>query len=340
MKLDAPAPVAPAEPISEPANDAGFDGLDNTEPAPEGGLGDDKPFDDEPFDAGVEADESTDPKKYIEQLTGKLGQSLRKYTQEQGQPDFALEKFAINSVLAATNSSEMDEEDKNDIIKKINTAGQSDNDDSNDDEPMDDEPMDDVEMGGELGGELEEVNILEFEEMFLKNPKKVNMFQPNSNDVLKGTKDEVFESKKPVLIKSKKRSIFDKNYLKISLQESFNQEDMTTVEPKTKPTTKPIEAPTAPSRRNKPFLPNPSAEPDPKAVDEGVWGKMMKGVKGAEYGGPWTVVAIKDKKVVGQATTQIRDLIPAEYEAMKKKYENSLIYIENSAGMVVWTNRK
>ena len=71
----------------------------------------DMPFDKEPFDAGVEADEDTDPKKFIEQLSGKLGQSLRQYTKDQGQPDFELEKFAINSVISATNSSQMDEED-------------------------------------------------------------------------------------------------------------------------------------------------------------------------------------------------------------------------------------
>ena len=115
MKLDAPASPAPAAPITEPADDAGFGDLGGTEPA---APADDKPFDDEPFDAGVEADEASDPKKFIEQLTGKLGQSLRKYTEEQGQPDFELEKFAINSLLSATHTSEMDEEDKKDIIKK------------------------------------------------------------------------------------------------------------------------------------------------------------------------------------------------------------------------------
>ena len=80
----------------------------------------DKPFDDEPFDAGVEADEESDPKKFIQQLTGKLGQSLRKYNEEQGQPDFELEKFAINSLLSATHTSEMDAEDQKDIINKVN----------------------------------------------------------------------------------------------------------------------------------------------------------------------------------------------------------------------------
>jgi hypothetical protein len=50
--------------------------------------------------AGVEANEETDLKKFIEQLSGKIGQSLRKFTETQGQPDFELEKFAINSLSA------------------------------------------------------------------------------------------------------------------------------------------------------------------------------------------------------------------------------------------------
>jgi hypothetical protein len=164
LKLDAPAKAAPApapaEPISEPADDAGFGDFGDSEDGGEEPTNDDKPFDDEPFDAGVDADEETDPKKFIEQLTGKLGQSLRKYTEEQGQPDFDLEKFAINSLLSATHTSEMDNEDRKDIIKKINTAGNgedneddnSDNeDDSNDDFGDSDESGDD--FGGDLGGD-------------------------------------------------------------------------------------------------------------------------------------------------------------------------------------------
>lgn len=90
-----------------------------------------KPFDDTPFDAGVEVDEESDPKKFIQQLSGKLGQSLRKYSDQNGSPDFELEKFAINSVISATHASEMEESDKDDIIDKIKSSG--DNSDSNSD---------------------------------------------------------------------------------------------------------------------------------------------------------------------------------------------------------------
>jgi hypothetical protein len=111
--LDKPAPAAPAapapapaEPMTEPADNAGFGDFGGEETA---APADDAPFDKEPFDAGIEADEETDPKKFIEQLSGKLGQSLRSYSEESGQPDFDLEKFAINSVISATHTSEMDE---------------------------------------------------------------------------------------------------------------------------------------------------------------------------------------------------------------------------------------
>ena len=194
MKLNAPAPEAPApapaEPISEPADDAGFGGFGGEEPAPKPSSK--KPFNDEPFDAGVEADEDTDPKRFIEQLTGKLGQSLRKYNEEQGKPDFELEKFVVNSVLSATHTAEMDEEDRKDIIKKVNTSGadgkdNEDNDsdskdDSNDDFGDSDESGDD--FGGDDFGSEEDLEETVFENFFLDTVKKNNMFQEGSNDIL------------------------------------------------------------------------------------------------------------------------------------------------------------
>lgn len=197
MKLAAPAAPAPAEPISEPADDAGFGDLSSDEPVEE--PKDDKPFDDEPFDAGVDANEEEDPKKFIEQLTGKLGQSLRKYTETQGGPDFDLEKFAINSLLSATHTSEMDEEDKKDIIKKVNTAGNNDSEDSNmGDDNNDSNSGNDSDNGdrgtsdidAEFGDEeseadLEEITVFENENLFLDEPKRNNMFQPGSNNALK-----------------------------------------------------------------------------------------------------------------------------------------------------------
>lgn len=141
---------------------------------------DDKPFDNEPFDAGVEADEATDPKKYIEQLTGKLGQSLRKYNDGQGHPDFELEKFAINSLLSATHTAEMDEEDKNDIIKKVNTSG-DDGGEAKNSEEMNDPDMDD--MGGEepsMDEPVDDDGLNEGNDMEFR-AKKCSMFAPKGS---------------------------------------------------------------------------------------------------------------------------------------------------------------
>ena len=223
------------------------------------------PFDKEPFDAGVEADENSDPKKFIEQLTGKLGQSLRTYNDEQGQPDLELEKFAINSLLSATHTSEMDSEDQDDIIKKIKKAGQDDNQDNtqSDEEAGDNDSFSDNSddsKGGEGNGfedgsdeDLEE-NLFEKEEGFLIKPKKSSIFAPE------GSEEANFKHK-----------IVER------LHESFNQEeeeDMNAepmVEPQIKPAPSVAPSPDkvkpniTPSRRNKPFLPMPNIQPDPKA---------------------------------------------------------------------------
>lgn len=61
-------------------------------------------------------------------------------------------------------------------------------------------------------------------------------------------------------------SIFDKDYLKMKLQETFNHEEplVMPAEPKTKPKESPM---IQPSRRNKPFLPERETQPDPKAEE-------------------------------------------------------------------------
>ena len=267
------------------------------EPAP----ADDKPFNDEPFDAGVEADEQSDPKKYIEQLTGKLGQSLRKYNESQSEPDLELEKFAINSLLSATHTANMDQEDQEDIIKKVKESGNDDNQDNNkSDDSVDNNVSDDdtnnssggnsSNLGSDMGdnnsednSEINEEKEKENSSIFLDNVKKNNMFQIGSNDILK---ESCWKGYKAVGMKekngkqvpncvpidealeiSKKSSIFDK--IKSKLHETFNQEEMIEPQIAPAPVKTPKTAPIAPSRKNRPFLPTPEVQPDPKAIKEG-----------------------------------------------------------------------
>ena len=66
------------------------------------------------------------------------------------------------------------------------------------------------------------------------------------------------------------------------------------------------------------------------------WKKMMQGVNTSETG-PWSLVAIENKKVVGQKIDiKTKDIIPAHYEAMRKEFPRAKIHIEDGTGMVVW----
>jgi hypothetical protein len=74
------------------------------------------------------------------------------------------------------------------------------------------------------------------------------------------------------------------------------------------------------------------------AIDEATtsWAKMMKGVKTSETG-PWTLVAIQDKKVVAQEIDiKDRNILPASFEKMRKEWPKAKIHIEDGTGMVVW----
>lgn len=99
------------------------------------------------FDAGVEADEETDPKKYIQQLTGKLSQTLNSYNNENGEPDTELGKYVLG-MLVKQGTKGMDDKDRKEIIKKINTNNSEiDNEDDLDDTiPEEPENTDEVKV--------------------------------------------------------------------------------------------------------------------------------------------------------------------------------------------------
>lgn len=91
--------------------------------------------------------EELDPKKEIQQLTGKLSQALRKYNDEQSEPDSELNKY-VAGMLAKQFSKSLTTDDKEDVIKKINSNSDTDdlgNDGSDDNLEMnqqDDSSMD------------------------------------------------------------------------------------------------------------------------------------------------------------------------------------------------------
>lgn len=98
------------------------------------------------FDPGVEADEEQDPKKFIQQLTGKLSQSLRKYNEDNGQPDVDLDKYVAGMIVKQAIDG-LSQEDVDDILDKIKSDEDSSQEDQNQEKqdiqrsPMNDDQM-------------------------------------------------------------------------------------------------------------------------------------------------------------------------------------------------------
>ena len=82
------------------------------------------------FDAGVEADEEQDPKRFIQQLTGKLSQSLRKYNETLPQPDVDLDKYVAGMIVKQAIEG-LSPEDTKDILDKVKSGDVEDNPEGN-----------------------------------------------------------------------------------------------------------------------------------------------------------------------------------------------------------------
>jgi hypothetical protein len=111
LKVDTPKAEVPVEDEVEDEVDVDMGGdiadVDFGEEETEEGMGDESMEDEE-------GDEDGDTKK-IQKYTGKIGQMLR----DMDEADLDLEKYVINSIISAMHLDEMDEEDKEDIIAKL-----------------------------------------------------------------------------------------------------------------------------------------------------------------------------------------------------------------------------
>lgn len=81
------------------------------------GTEEQNPYDTE-FDAGIDTNEEEDPKKYIQQLTGKLSQCLRKYQKGLPTPDTDLNKYVAGMILKQSTDG-MDDKDVKEILNKM-----------------------------------------------------------------------------------------------------------------------------------------------------------------------------------------------------------------------------
>ena len=111
LKVDTPKAEVPVEDEVEDEVDVDMGGdiadVDFGEEETEEDMGDESMGDEE-------GDEDGDTKK-IQKYTGKIGQMLR----DMDEADLDLEKYVINSIISAMHLDEMDEEDKEDIIAKL-----------------------------------------------------------------------------------------------------------------------------------------------------------------------------------------------------------------------------
>lgn len=72
---------------------------------------------DKNFDAGVEANEEEDPEKFIQQLTGKLSQSLKKFNDENG-TDAGLNKYVAGMIIKQAMKG-LNDKDAKEIMDKV-----------------------------------------------------------------------------------------------------------------------------------------------------------------------------------------------------------------------------
>lgn len=153
----------------------------------------DKEYDND-FDAGVEANEEEDPKKYIQQLTGKLSQSLRKFNDENEKVDDELNKYVAGMIIKQALKG-LSTEDTNEILKKVKEEGNNDEDvaDKTDTENEDQPQIDDKNDFNENYEHVSEQHIDEIVNGVLDQIKQEKKNTTSSNS------DNVSYKKKPFI---------------------------------------------------------------------------------------------------------------------------------------------
>ena len=125
------------------------------------------------FDAGVDADEETDPKRYIQQLTGKLSQTLRSYNEELPQPDADLNKFVAGMINKQAIEG-LDQNDVDDILKKIKSDEPVEGEQDDMPEPNDMQQQTDENMPMESVSRKTQIDEI-FNDLINKNDEEQNV---------------------------------------------------------------------------------------------------------------------------------------------------------------------
>lgn len=156
-----------------------------------GGQQDDEQQFDADFDAGVEADENNDPKRYIQQLAGKLSQSLRKYNEGLPNPDTDLNKYVAGMANDAAVEG-LNPDDVEEIISKIKSDENSDNNQE--------VPQTNDENVPPMGDNQDMNQMPDVPQMENKKTKKItenieSCIDEIVNDIISGKKDKINNDK-------------------------------------------------------------------------------------------------------------------------------------------------
>ena len=174
--------------------------------------------------------EKTPTVKSIQKLTGKLGQKMREYEDEM---DSDMIKYVLNSVISAVDLEELDDEDRDDIISRLEPELE-DEYGMDGEFDVDDEDMGDEDMGVEdMDAAYDEMGVgddLEDPEMSLEESLKKKV-----NKTLKGYfKNSKQEKGRKLFNESANRSYIKRQVIKsntksipVSLSETIEQELMT-----------------------------------------------------------------------------------------------------------------
>jgi len=209
----APAPAPVPAPAPAPAPDPSAIPSPEGEELPEPEMGDEDMDMEDDMDMEEPEDDEDEVVtfKSIQKITGKLGQKIRAFlSDEENEMSSKDIKYVINSVLSALELNNLEEEDKEDILDKLEGLG---DDEEGDDMDMD---MEEPEMGDEEGEEM----VPETPEV--PEPEMAEGFNfDDEDDDFGGFDDEEEEDFKPR--GSRRRRI---HHDEMSDDESFQVEDM------------------------------------------------------------------------------------------------------------------
>jgi hypothetical protein len=234
----APAPAPVAAPAPAPAESP------EEIPAPEGGEGMpeddmDMPEDDMDMEEPQDDEEEVVTFKTIQKITGKLGQKIRAFlSDDENEMSSKDIKYVINSVLSALQLEDLDEEDKEEILDKIEGLGEEGEEDFDMEEPE----MGDEEMGGEeMEPEVPEVpepemaegfdfeDEMEFDdedEMEFK-PRGARRRRIHHDDMSDDESFKVEDMLENLFSESKVDSVLEKYFGKKVIKESVNKKETT-----------------------------------------------------------------------------------------------------------------